>query len=33
MVEWLREEAPNQKVVILNPGAKYWLDIFHINLL
>ena len=33
MVWWFREETHNPKVVSLNPGARYWMDIFHINLL
>ena len=28
LVKWLREETRNQKVVSLNPGAGYWMDIF-----
>ena len=30
LVEWLREENRNQKVVSLNPSAEYWIDISHI---
>ena len=30
LVWWLREETRNQKVVISNPGTRYWMDIFHI---
>ena len=30
---WLSEETLNQKVVSLNPGAGYCMDICHINLL
>ena len=30
---WLRGETPNQMVVLLNPSAAYWMDIFHISLL
>ena len=33
MVLWLREETHNQKVVSSNPGAGYWMAIFHNNLL
>ena len=32
-MQWSREETHKQKVVSLNPGAGYWMDIFHINLL
>ena len=30
---WLKEETHNQKVMSLNHCARYWMDIFHINLL
>ena len=29
----VKEETRNQIVVSLNPGAVYWMDIFHIDLL
>ena len=32
-VQWLKEEAHNPKVVNSNPSTRYWIDIFHINLL
>ena len=32
LVEWLREETRNQKVVSLYPG-EHWMDVFHIHLL
>ena len=32
LVKWLREETRNQKVVSSNPGAGYWMDIFHIHI-
>ena len=28
LVQWLREEAPNQKVVSSNPSNGYWMYIF-----
>ena len=28
LVEWLKEETRNQKVVCSNPGTRYWMDIF-----
>ena len=33
MVWWLKDETRVQKVLSLNPGTGYWMDIFHINLL
>ena len=29
----VKEETHNQKVVSLNPGARYWMTLFHIDLL
>ena len=33
LVLWLSEESHIQKVMSLNPGARYWMDIFQIDLL
>ena len=33
LVQWLKEETRNQKVVSLNPITRYWTDIFHVSLL
>ena len=33
LVQWLWEETHDLKVVGLNPGTVYWMDIFHIYLL
>ena len=33
LVQWLREETRNQRVVSSNPGTGYWMDVFHIYLL
>ena len=33
LVQWLKEETHNQKVMSSNPGVGYWMDIFHIILL
>ena len=32
LVYWLKKETRNQKVVSSNPGIRYFMENFHINL-
>ena len=33
LVQWLKDQTRNQKVMSSNPGTIYWMDILHIDLL